>query len=288
MPENLDPQGTADNPDPGTVAPAVETGFTWKGQLGADLKGNPLLAKFDDSVDGLNKAVESHANLEKLLGHEKVPVPKGESDVEGWSRFKRAFGIPEKPEEYTLKDVSLPAEIKDLGIDKGVFSQVAHAQRLTPQQAQGLWEAYNQISADSYQQLMQTHEQKMTETVNALKQEWGGAYDVNVELGQMVINKFSDDAETNDYLTAALSQDARGIKFLAKIGEQFAENKVGEFQMKRFAMAPDEIQNEIDKMAVDLNGAYMNQTGKFTEREHQEAIERMNNLRVQLMKAKSG
>ena len=54
-----------------TDAPA-----TWKANLGTDLRDSPLLQKFEDTPDGLNKAMESHANLEKLLGHDKVPIPK--------------------------------------------------------------------------------------------------------------------------------------------------------------------------------------------------------------------
>ena len=100
----------------------------------------------------------------------------------------------------------------------------------------------------------------------------------NVELGQMVINKFSDSQETNDKITALLSKDPAGIKFLAKVGEQFAENKVPEFQMKRFSLAPEEAMEEITKMKMDLDGPYMNQKGKFTSKEHQVAVDRVNHL----------
>jgi DnaJ-domain-containing protein 1 len=82
----------------------------------------------------------------------------------------------------------------------------------------------------------------------------------------------------NDFLTTVLSQDPRAIKFLAKIGDQFAENKVGEFQMKRFTVSPDEAREEAMKMSRDLNGPYMNQANKFNDREHQAAIERYNSL----------
>ena len=62
------PIGSSDNP----ATPA-----SWKQGLSDDLKNSPLLQKFEDTIEGLSKAFESHANLEKLLGHEKVPIPKG-------------------------------------------------------------------------------------------------------------------------------------------------------------------------------------------------------------------
>ena len=291
--ENQDP--IVDNQDPSvdttvdtvdTTTDATSVARSWKADLNTDLRNSPLLSKFDDTPEGLNKAIESHANLEKLLGHEKVPIPKGIDDVEGWNRFSKAMGIPDKAENYGLPDANLPDSMKDTTIDKSKFAEVVHAYKLTPSQAKGLWETYQQINIDSYSKAVEKHQANLVETVNQLKSEWGDAYDVNVEFGQMVINKFATDKESNDYITNILSGDPRGIKFLAKIGEQFAENKIGEFRMKRFSLAPDEAQTEIDKMTSDLSGPYMNQSGKFTEREHQEAIDRVNTLRAMINRAR--
>ena len=282
--DNLDPN-VSGNPDPSSpVAEPMVPSMTWKDKLGTDLRGSPFMNKFDDSAEGLNKAFESHANLEKLLGHEKVPIPKGDDDVEGWNRFSKAMGIPDKAENYGLPDAKLPESLKGVTIDKNKFAEVVHAHKLTPSQAKGIWEAYQAINIDSYNKLMADHQAKLDGTVNALRGEWGDTYDVNVELGQTVINKFASDQEANDFITATLASDPRGVKFLAKIGEQFAENKIGEFQMKRFSLAPEEAQEEINKATQDINGPYMNYSGKFTEAEHQAAIDRINSLRVLINK----
>ena len=245
--------------------------WKWKSNLRTDLRESPLSTKFDDTPDGLNKMTESYANLEKLLGHEKVPIPKDSNDLEGWARFSKAMGIPDTPEGYALPDATLPESMKGMTMDKATFSKFMHEQRVHPTAVKGLWEAYQK-----------------TNTVNALKSEWGAAYQGNVELGQMVINKFSDDKETNDYLTAVLSQDPRGVKFLAKIGSNFAENKIGEFQAGRFSLSPEQAQEEITKMKQDLNGPYMNMGDKHTAREHNIAVERMNSLIASIQKARQG
>jgi len=244
------------------------------------------LQKFEDTPEGLNKAIESHANLEKLLGHEKVPIPKDINDVEGWNRFSKAMGIPDKAENYGLPDAALPESMKGITIDKNQFAEVVHAHKLTPAQAKGLWEAYQKINVDIYTKTMQEHQERITQTVNQLKSEWGDTYETNVELGQAVINKFSTDQETNDFITSQLASDPRGVKFLAKIGDQFAENKIPEFSMKRFSLAPEEAQQEIDTMVRDLEGPYMNQKGKFSEREHQVAVDRVNVLRAMINKSR--
>ncbi len=276
-----------DNPDTQSVAetPAAPS-FAWKETLRPDLKASPFVQKFDDSPDGLNKALESYGNLEKLLGHEKVPIPKDINDVEGWNRYSKAMGIPDKAEGYGLANANIPESMKDLTLDKNKFAEVMHAHKVHPSAVKGIWEAYQKMAIESYQGAMEKHKAKLTENVNRLRGEWGDTYETNIDLGQTVINKFSDSQEMNDYLTSTLSQDPMGIKFLAKLGNQFAENKVGEFQMKRFSLAPEEAQAEIDKMVRDLEGPYMNTKDKYTEQEHQAAISRVNSLRAVINRAK--
>lgn len=261
-------------------------GKSWQSQLAVDYRNSPLVKKFEDTPDGLANMVKSHENLEKLLGHDKVPIPKGLDDKEGWNRFSKAMGIPDKAENYGLPDAQLPNEIKDYGIDKREFAEIVHAHKLTPAQAKGLWTAYQEKSIQDYNKAMEAHQGKITENINRLKGEWGDAYDTNVQLGQTVINKFSDSQEMNDYITAVMTQDPRGIKFLAKIGNEFAENKLGDFAMQKFSLAPEEAQAEIDKMVNDLEGPYMNVKSKYTEREHTAAIDRVNSLRMSIARAR--
>lgn len=286
MTDNLDPQ-SGDNLDQGAgegtevdTSSATEVfqegAFSWKENLNPDLKNAPFMQKFDDSKEGLGKAMESYGNLEKLLGHEKVPIPKGDDDVEGWTRFSKAMGIPSKSEGYGLPNMELPEEIKGSALNKERFAEIAHAHKLTPSQASGLWKLYNEIGIENYNKAMSEYEKSMGETVSRLKGEWGDTYETNIELGQMVINKFSSDEEMSNYLTAVLSKDPRGIKFLAKIGDQFAENKVGEFQMKRFSKAPEEAMEEINKIRNDMNHPYNN--SKATAKEHDAAVDYVNNL----------
>jgi hypothetical protein len=258
--------------------PALSQKGSWKNSLRTDLRDSPLSSKFEDTTEGLNQMTESYANLEQLLGHEKVPIPKDAGDEEGWNRYSKAMGIPDKAEGYGLPDANLPESMKDMTMDKNKFAEVMHAHKVHPAAVQGIWETYQQMTKDSYQQAMEKNQTALNDTVNQLKGQWGDAYDTNVELGQAVINKFSEDQDTNDYITTLLSQDPKGIKFLAKIGDQFAENKVPEFSMKRFSLAPSEAMEEVEKIKNDMDGAYWNKSGKFTNKEHEAAVARVNLL----------
>lgn len=254
----------------------TQTTFSWKTQLPADYANSPTMQKFPDTKEGFSEAVKSHLLLEKLLGYEKVPIPKSKDDTQAWALFTKAMGIPEKPEGYALADVEVPESMKGLSFDKKKFAEIVHANKLTPDAAKGLWEAYTAMTKQAYSGAVKTQQEKITNLINQMKGEWGDAYQSKVELGQMVINKFSTDQETNDFITATLSQDPRGIKFLALIGDQFAENKIGEFKYQRHSLTPEEAQREVDAIRRDANHPYNND--KLPQAERDRAIDYVNNL----------
>ena len=262
--------------------------LAWKESLRPDLRNSPFAQKFEDTPDGLNKAMQSYGELERLLGHDKVPIPKDINDVEGWNRLSKALGVPDKAEGYGLADANIPKDLAQMGLtlNKNEFAEVMHAHKVPPAAVKGIWDIYQKKAIDAYSKAREEYQKTLTQTINTLRGEWGDAYETNVELGQMVINKFSNDQNMNDYLTASLSKDPRGIKFLAKIGEQFAENKVGEFQMKRFTLTPEAAMEEINKAKMDLDGLYMNQKGKFSDAEHQREVDRLNGLMGSAIKAR--
>jgi len=192
--------------------------------------------------------------------------------------------VPDAAEQYGLPDATLPESMKDVTINKQEFAEVVHAHKLTPGQAKGLWEAYTQIVTDGYSKFMQSQESALQDNINVLKGKWGDSYDSNVEMGQMVINKFSNDQEMNDYLTATLTKDPRGIEFLSKIGSQFAENKIGEFRMNQFSLAPEQASEEIQKIVRDPKHPYNDPNA--TDSEHQAAVDYVNRLYSVANKAK--
>ena len=288
MPDNpeapvVDNPVTQDTPAAPPMKPESPE-FMWKSQLSKDLMNSPTMQKFEDTPEGLGKAVESHLSLEKMLGHDKVPIPKGPDDKEGWNIFSKALGIPDKAEEYGLADADIPESMKDMTMDKNRFSEIVHAHKLTPAQAKGLWEAYQDVNKETYKQAMADQENTMTETINRMRGEWGDAYEGNVELGQMVINKFSSEKGMEDFITSTLMKHPMGIKFLAKIGNQFAEAKVGDFGYKRFSLTPEQTQAEIDSIANDPNHPYNNDKADGPSRER--AITYVNSLYSSLLKAK--
>jgi len=250
--------------------------FSWKSQIASDFANSPTLKTLPDTKEGLDNAMKGYLSLEKMLGHEKVPVPKGPEDKEAWAMFSKALGIPDKAEQYGLPDVEVPDNLKDLSFNKQEFAEVMHAHKLTPGQAKGLWETFASKLTDTYQKAVTEKESHMTDVVNRMKSEWGDAYDTNVSLGQKVINKFSSDSDMENWLSVTLASDPRGIKFLSKVGSQFAENKIGDFNQERFSLSPDQAQAEIDSILKDEKHPYNND--KALPQERDRAIDYVNRL----------
>lgn len=276
---------TVDAPDDGlTPEPVTTSGttFNWKSQLTPHYANSPTIHKYPDTKEGFNDAVRSHLELQKLLGNEKIPVPKGPDDKIAMDLFKKAFRVPEKPEGYGLPDV----EMENVKFDKNGFANGVHKHNLTPEQAKGMWQDYTDMVKKQYADNVKRVQDEVNASSTKLRAEWGDAYTSKIELGQMVINKFSEDTEMNDFVTAQLVKDPRGIKFLAKLGEQFAENKIGDFKYQRHALTPEEAQREIDSIRRDMNHPYNNE--KLPEAERKRSIDYVNSLYGVLARAKSG
>src|SRR3990167_1544689 len=130
------------------VKPAAD--FNWKTRLLPDYANSPTIQLFPYTVEGFNDAVKSHLGLVRLVGNEKVPIPKGKDDVLGRQVFNKALGVQDSPEGYALKDLSLPESMKGLSFDKAAFAKTIHSQHLTPDQAEGLWESYTNMTQQVY------------------------------------------------------------------------------------------------------------------------------------------
>jgi len=248
----------------------------WKQFVSKDLANSPTMQKYANTVEGLNDALKAHLELQKMMGHDKVPVPKGPDDVAAMTQFKRAFNIPNEPSGYDLKDPEWGEEMKGITIDKEGFAAIAHRYNLTPEQAKGQWSEYTTMIQGMITKHRLDLDAKMTDVRNQLRQKWGDAYDMKVELGQLVINKFTEDEGENEEITALLSQSPVGVKFLAKIGDQFKENKIGDFKYQNNTMTPEEAQKEID--AIRNNPAHPYNNDKAAEPERNRAIDYVNSL----------
>lgn len=162
--------------------------------------------------------VGSYKNLEKLLGSEKVPLPKDANDAEGWDRLFKAAGRPDAPEAYGLDKIE--------GADPE-FSKAAaaafHKAGLNPQQAASLVEFYG-AQAKAVQEAQETAfaQQSQLEMGELLK-EWGPAYEARISAARQGAQLLGLDEATAAKIERAIGSRAL-TEMMFKIGERTSES----------------------------------------------------------------
>jgi hypothetical protein len=217
----------------------------------------------------------SYVNAQRLIGADKIPMPVNPSD-EDLDRIYNRLGRPESPDGYQLTaDGNIVTE--DLVKD---FADFSHKLRLTPEQASGIMDYYRSSVEQSNQSLVENAEQFRQTTEEALKSEWGRAYDQKLNQAVNAAKEFSNpeifDLQLSD--GSRLGDNAEFIKTFAKIAEfrqtVTSEDTISENAQSN-AMTPKQAKAEIDAIMNDRSHAYWDKTNIVGR---QQAIQRMQEL----------
>ena len=126
---------------------------------------------------------------------------------------------------------------------------------------------------------MQAHQStsqdaKVVEGINALKQEWGAAYDNNLLAARAAVTHFGDDLEMSNYLDeTGLGNDPKLIKYLAKVGASLGEDTIkGIGESVDGLFTPQRAKDEI--LNIQNNPAYVDRRHP----EHNKLVSEMQKL----------
>ena len=134
-------------------------------------------------------AMSSYRNLEQMVGAEKagktVIIPDDTGDAAKMNTFYNKLGRPETSDNY---EFDLPDNAdKDF---VGWFKTNAHEAGLSSSQAATLVKSYNEMQGGRAQADTDAATLKATESNDALKTEWGAAYDTNMAQAQAAAKQF--------------------------------------------------------------------------------------------------
>lgn len=153
-----------------------------------------------------------------------IPPPKDGQ----WNDAARAkLGIPAKAEDYALTRPKLPDGVPyDDALEKAALP-IAHKLGLTPHQLQGLVDFIADHRVGETAALTETLQARMNDAEQALRKDWGGAYERRVSLAGRMAKRFGGDG-----LIAALNESGFGNNpDLVRAFDQIA-SLVGEDTMK--------------------------------------------------------
>lgn len=203
-----------DNPvDPViTPEPTTPEPYDWHKDIDPSVANDPVWKSTPD-VKTLTKAyadaVKYNVGAVKLPGKDATP--------EEVDSFHRKLGRPESAEGYQLTE--------RLQTDPIAASMrgVAHAAGLTPKQWETITEGWTRLNGEQ----AKVQEAKASETTQALKQEWGAAYEQKLGLTQRLIKTFGDDETWTEIASSPQwGNSPKIITMMSKIAAALAEEEL--------------------------------------------------------------
>ena len=168
--------------------------------------------------------LESYQHLEKTIGvppERVVHLPK-EGDSDGWGEVYGRLGRPEEASGYKFNDTDVP----DAGMGlKDNLREWAHESGLSQNQASAIFDKYNARIVELGEEMQTQKSEQATADEQALRKEWGGAWEENIAAGTRFRQRFGLDDATVDKL-----EDALGLRGLLELSASIGRG-LGEHQM---------------------------------------------------------
>lgn len=238
---------------------------SWKDSIPEDLSGYTENKGWKEPIDIVN----AYKNLEKLVGtnSNKVAIPE-EGDDQAWNDFYNKVGRPESAEKYEFQspeNINIDSNLQDW------FKGQAYDAGLSSSQAQKLYNSWNELAVQNQQEAAEQIRIESQNQLEALKREWGQAYNEKTEIARRAAQKFSLDEGMAEKIEDAIGT-ANLLKLFSNIGEGLVEDKFVEGEgNKNFTMTPSQAKAKIEELKLDKQFMSMYLQG------NKDAISRMNN-----------
>ena len=235
----------------------------WTSAMPEDMRGYIQNKGFKDP----NSLADSYRNFEKLMGvpQDRVLKLPEKEDAPEWSQVYDRLGRPKDAKEYEIKSPDgAPPEFSQWA--KGTFHELG----LSKAQGEKLSAKWNDYMGAEAQKGAQASQAESAQAVSKLKQEWGAAYDQNLNLVDHAALRLSLDAPKLAALRAALGP-VEAMKFIhgiaTKLGGEPEFVRGGSGQGFGSAMTPEAAKNRIRSLQSDPAFVSRHNAGGSTERE---------------------
>ncbi|MFN3856545.1 MAG: hypothetical protein ACK4RV_02265 [Caulobacter sp.] len=219
---------------------------------------NPFLDSFSDAetrayierkgFKDLNALGASFASLERRLFDDKqrVLLPSGDDDAEGFDRVYAALGRPETPDGYGFGELQ--------GSDPEFAGKVAewlHGAGVGKAKAAVLAEKWNEYVSGRATAAATEKEQQAQADWTALKADWGAQFDANAEFFRRGATTYGVDADAMLAIEDALGTK-RTVELFAAIGKAQADDTFVKPDAKpKFAMTAEQAKARMDTLKKD-------------------------------------
>lgn len=229
--------------------PAPESQPDWRASLPEDLQAEPSLQDIKD-ITGLAKG---YVHAQKLVGMDKqrfAVVPGEDAGEDAWNEFYEKVGRPETADAYQLPEVKLEGVERNEDMEKW-YKDTAHKFGLSAKQAAGLYEEYMSFAKGSWDQNGTQLEQMRDAGTQAIKQEWGAAFDRKMGAAVNVLKNHASEDFLDMLDNTGLGNHPEMMKMLASIAEAAGEDTLTDKSKVTNARTPAEANAEIARKQSD-------------------------------------
>ena len=187
------PPGEAPAPD-GAAALGVDGEKTWLATLPEDLRGSPSLSRYSNA----ESLARAYLNAERMIGSEKVPIPRDETDTEAWDRYYKAGGRPEEPTQYAFARPKAEEMPEGVAYDEQMetwWRQSAFEAGLSKRQADKLYEQYRDRFYSQVDASHKIESEQVTKAKVELQRDWGNEYEARRQLARAAFAEMSGDLQ---------------------------------------------------------------------------------------------
>lgn len=203
----------------GFIQPDGRFADGWLDKLPGELDGyKPTLAKYKD----FTSLAKSYGELQSLLGKKSsaVNIPTEQSSPEEVAAFRKALGIPEKPEEYQFKPEQLPEGVDWNDEQAKAFAAIAHKHHIPPAAMKELAALQVATEAARAQEMGRQIEAELSQGKQALQQAWGQNFEKNLNTSARVAKSIGLDPNSPGL------RDPNVVQALFKFSQLVSEDKL--------------------------------------------------------------
>lgn len=206
------------------------------------------------SIKDLGGLAKSYIHAQKLVGSDKVPLPKEGASDEEWSAFYAKTGRPEAPDKYEFG--ALKEAPEGFGMDpefEKAFRSEAHKLGLSKKQAAAMWGSLQDRAAAQFKGIVEGSSARLAQEGDTLKKEWGQAYPEKLKIAQKAVDAVEKAGVKG--LNAWLKSSGAGKEPIVKrlfalVGEEAGEDKLGPGR-RRENFTPREAESQANRIMED-------------------------------------
>lgn len=223
----------------GSQEAAAPVGFI--DSLPEDLRGEPSLRNFTDAAS----LAKSYVHAQRMIGAEKIPLPGKHATDDEWRAVYQKLGAPPSPDKYDFKAEALQKEHVE------ALRQRAFEAGLSNKQAQAMVALYDETVRQGQTAYSEASERARYEGEQALRAEFGMAFEQKVGLAQRAAASLLGDIEIFDNVKLAdgrmLGDHPEIVKMFVKLAEQIGEDQL-EGSTTETIMTPAEATAKINEL----------------------------------------